>query len=43
MITRLYDCNDDDHEALRCQRRRSRGSTTATTEIARPYDYDDDE
>jgi hypothetical protein len=44
-ITRFYDCNDDDdHAALRCQRRRSRGSTTATTTmITRLYDCNDDD
>jgi len=40
--TRLYDANDGDHEARRCQRRRSRGSTTTTTTmITRLYDAND--
>jgi len=42
-ITRLYDYNDGDHEALRCQRRRSRGSTTPTTEITRLDDANDED
>jgi hypothetical protein len=41
-ITRLYDANDGDHEALRLQPWRSRGSTTATTTmITLLYDAND--
>jgi hypothetical protein len=41
MITRLYDANDGDHEVLRLQQRRSRGSTMPTTDITRLYDCND--